>query len=470
MDFWTAVVPQICRTEPAVWDAMIAISALFEYPDQSLDFALLTNTSAQEHALNQSQQDALAWYSRSISTIHLQIERGSADPYIALVSCVLFICIETLQGHIEEALELFRQGVSLILDLRIQASLGCILNSKTDLLECTIIPLFSRLGAMSLAIAGVQASAVFALAENHLPLVFTSLDSARSAITVLSTEAMLFDREAGEHLKAVGGDSAVGSEMLERQKVLQTRLDHWHRAYITFCYVCYPEPANPAKIESVLLAYYAASYIQVSGCLSQRESIYDIYREKFVIIVEQAVLCLSALAGPKGVQPPFTFEMGIGLPLSLVALKCREPALRRKALSLLRQAPPVQGLFKCTPVALLFENLMMLEEGYALSLREPVGLMATETFTGCQQDDSVSIAGRAATQMGSIPTTIPEEARICFYGVFRPSNGLPPSIKEEDFAGYNRGPDQLFLEIARNRYDEVNSMWYPVHEVLPLGG
>lgn len=470
MGFWTVTVPQICRTEPAVWDAMIAISALFEHPSQSLDFALLRNSNAPERGLNQSQQDALAWYSRSISNIQSQIHSGSADPYVALVSCVLFICIETLQGRIEEALELFRQGVSLILDLRIQASLSCVSVSKTNLLEDTVIPLFVRLGTTSLAIAGVEASAVFALVETPLQPIFASLDSARSAIALLSAEAILFDREANQHLKAVGGDLAVSSEMLERQKALQTRLNDWHQAYINLCQSHYPDATSPADVESVLLAYYAASYVHVSGCLTQSESTYDTHREKFLMIVEQAVLHLNNLSGPKAIQPPFTFEMGIGLPLSLVALKCREPALRRKALGLLRQAPPMQGFFKCTPLVLLIENLMILEEGYALALRESTSPTVIGAPARDQQNEPAFMAGQRATETGSTLTTIPEEARICFYGVFRPSNGLPPSIKDEDFAGYNRGPNQLFLEIARNRYDELSGTCYPVHEVLPLDG
>ncbi|KAJ5161832.1 hypothetical protein N7492_007224 [Penicillium capsulatum] len=448
---------------------MIAISALFEHPSQCLDFSLLRNTSAPEHVLNQNQQDALAWYARSISGIHSQIERGCADPYIALVSCVLFICIETSQGRMEEALELFRQGVSLILDLHMQISLGQVSASKRIFLESTIIPQFVRLGTMALAIAGVQASAVFALAETRSRPTFPSIDCARSAITVLSAEAMLFNREASDYLKGVQGDSAVSPGMFERQEDLLTRLDHWREAYISFCHSHDAEGSTPEKTESILLAYYAASYIYVAGCLTRRESIYNTYHKKFEMIVDQATLSLNALAGPKGVQPPFTFEMSIGLPLSLVALKCREPILRRKALGLLRRAPPMQGFFKCTPMALLIENLMMLEEGYTLALRGPSDLLGNGNI-GDQSSAPVSTTEQQGAKVTSIPTSIPEEARICFYGVFRPSNGLPPSIKEEDFARYNCGPDQLFLEIARNRYDGPSNTWYPVHEVLPLGG
>lgn len=70
VDFWAKVIPQICRSEPAIWDGIIAISVLFEYPNQCLDFPLLRDRRQSSHDLNQIQQEALTWYSRLISTVH----------------------------------------------------------------------------------------------------------------------------------------------------------------------------------------------------------------------------------------------------------------------------------------------------------------------------------------------------------------------------------------------------------------
>ncbi|KAJ5089340.1 hypothetical protein N7532_008024 [Penicillium argentinense] len=441
IDFWTTVVPQICRSEPAVWDAMIAISALFEYPDQCLDFTYLRNQRQQPRSLTQVQQEALVWYSRSISSIQSQFDRRGADPYIALISCILFICIETMQGRVEEALQLYRQGVSLVFDLRAQVGHGRVSASKAALLEETIIPLFLRLGAISLTISGVQANGLYRPAEIEELSAFQSVDAARLSITVLSTEAQLLEREAQEHLTAVGGDSAASKDMIYRQQSLLNKLTCWHRAYINMCHGVYPGSSVPLNAEPVLLTYYAASFIYVSECLTQRELVYDYHIERFRTIVEQAVLALAATAGPTSAQPPFTFEMGVGIPLFLTGLKCRDPLLRRKALKLLRQAPPMQGFFKCTPVAQLAESLMKIEESYSLAL------------------------GR---HTGSHMATIPEEARICKYGIFRPENGLPPGVAEEDIAGYNCGPGQVFLVYWRNCFDGNSNTWKKISHAVPI--
>lgn len=460
IDFWTGVVPQICRTEPAVWDAMIAISGLFEHPDQCTDFTLLRARRLNSHHLSETQHEALAWYSRSISSIHSQIERGKADPYIAIISCVLFICIETVQGRMEEALQLYKQGVSLILDLRSQVAFGGVSATKAALLEHTIIPLFLRLGTVSLTISGVQPSQLFALVEKETSAsMFTSISSARSAITVLSTDVILFEREARVHLDIVGGEAFVSRDMLERKQSLQTRLNDWICAYKSYCQIVSAESSSSLTFEPLLLTYHAAASISLSACLTSSEAIYDAHIADFVTIVEQADLTLRTSAGPDGSQPPFTFEMGVGIPLFLTAMKCREPILRHRALRLLRQAPPMQGFFKCTPVALLAGNLMKLEEGYACMMQEAKS--EADYF-----DTARSTMETLSKQ--TLPGHIPEEARVSFCGVFRPANGFPPGITECDVARWGCGPDQMYLNYLRRSFDATSKSWQQVSEIVPL--
>ncbi|KAJ5578495.1 uncharacterized protein N7459_007459 [Penicillium hispanicum] len=464
VDFWTAVVPQICRSEPAVWDAMIAISAMFECPDQCLDFNLLRNNYKQTHSLNKNQQEALTWYSRSMSSIHSQIERGTADPYISLISCILFICVENIQGRVEDALQLYLQGVRLVLDLRAQVSYGAVSATKAALLENTIIPLFLRLNTTSLTISTVQVTEIFGFASHDISEEFLTIDSARSAINVLAAEAQLFERDATLHLREVGGDSSVSIEMLELKKNLQARLEIWHRAYTNLCHVILTKSAAPVNCEPVLLAYHAAVSIAVSGSLTHRETVYDGNLADFVTIVQQASIILDTSTGPDGSQPPFSFEPGVGIPLFLTAMKCRDPGLRRRALSLLRQAPPVQGFFKCTPVAILAEKHMELEESYSVALSEAHGANVSGSVT----DSAISIQSCQPDTAHAVH--IPEEARISYYGVFRPAEWLPPGVRMEDISVFGRGPEQLFLEFARNYFDVASATWRPgASECVPLG-
>jgi hypothetical protein len=360
----------------------------------------------------------------------------------------------------EEALILYNQGVRLILDLRTQVAFGGVSATKAALLEQNIIPLFLRLGTISLTISGVQPSELFAVAEKETGASrFTSISSARTAITVLATEVMLFDREARVHLDTVGGGAFVSQDMLTKKQCFQAQLDDWLRAYNCLCESISAESSSSLTFEPVLLTYHAATSISLSGCLTSSETVYDAHIADFVTIVQHADLVLSASAGPDGSQPPFTFEMGVGIPLFLTSMKCRETSLRHRALQLLRQAPPMQGFFKCTPVALLAGNLMRLEEGYASMIQEA-------TREQLAFDYSTSIAGAQSIQ--SMAGFIPEEARLSFCGVFRPANGFPPGIAETDVVRWGRGPDQLFLHYSKKSFDATSGIWQQVSEIVPL--
>lgn len=445
---------------------MIAISALYEYPDQCLDFHFLRKQDDQIYSMKQHQREALSWYSRSISSVRSQIERGSADPYVSLISCVLFICVETIQGRVEEALQLYRQGVQLILDLRLQVALGQVSASKAALLEHTLVPLFLRLGSVSLTVSGTQPSELYLTTEKTSSSSFSSVDHARAAIVQLSTEAMIFERESSIHLSAVGGDHYVSTYMIEKKKSLSDRLSRWLVGYKSLCDRLRTEYAIPTATEPILLAYHASASIVVTGCLTQLQTVYDVHAAEFSLIIEQTSLTLNASAGPGGSQPPFTFEMGTGIPLAVTVMKCRDPVLRREALALLKKAPPVQGFFKCTPVALLAESLMKLEEGYKLDSNKAAQSNSLDISQASNQFASLAASQHENTASDS--TGIPEEARISEYAVFKPQNGLLPGITEEDITRWGRSSDHLFLRFTRNRFDKTSVTWKAYSECVPL--
>ncbi|KAJ5627632.1 hypothetical protein N7490_009860 [Penicillium lividum] len=453
VDFWTKVIPQISRSEPAIWDGIIAISALFEHPNQRLDFPLVRNHRKGSHALNQVQQEALSWYSRSISTVHSRINRGCADPYLALISCVLFICVETIQGRLEEALQLFHQGVTLISDLRTQISHGNVSLSKASLLEHTIIPLFLRMGSLSLTISGTQPSEIFSFAESHTGGFF-SIEHARSTMIILAAEVILFEREAGMYRRATDADSVVDIAIVAREQALRARLAKWYASYTelrrSYCPIIEPDP--------LLLSYHAAASITLTGCLTSLEMVFDAHLADFSVIVEQATLILDASRRPDGSQPPFTFEPGVGVPLFLTALKCRQPGLRRRALQLLREAPPMQGFFICPPVAIMAGRLMMLEESYS-----------TSTVAGSIDNSSLDNPFSLTMLQTGSQIPVPEEARINYYCIFRPQEWYPPGFNLEESSKIGCGPDQLFLHFSRNRFDSDSNVWRRIFECVPLG-
>ncbi|RHZ68351.1 hypothetical protein CDV55_107157 [Aspergillus turcosus] len=472
MDFWGGVVPQVCRSEPAVWDAINAISALFESPEPCFDPVWLRQNDTNSEALRSNHDDALRWYSRSLANMRRQIDRGSVDIHVALISCILFICIETLQGRVEEALRLYQQGVSLIFELRAGGTrMGSCPGSAS--LEDTIIPIFLRLGTIALSISGVPVSGLLDEMQSLAGNTFSSLSSARLAMTALAAEGMIFQRTVEEHFAINGHEVPIPLAFKNKQEDIQKRLAAWHRAYTNL--VNSSDPSKlPTSGTSLLLTFHAATFVITTVCTEQLETAYDAYLPQFRLIVEQSAVHLEASAGPNGRQPPFTFEMGPGLSLFLTAIKCREPWLRRRALQLLRKAPPMQGLYKCPPGATLAEAFMRLEEsGSVFDASSPKCAESYGESTRRSDDlDRMSTVPEeqyARNESETIPLAalIPEEYRIHGYCVFRPRDD-PWPLGDLDISKWNRGPDQIYLKFSRNRFDENAMTWRMVHDIVPI--
>jgi hypothetical protein len=462
-------VPQICRTEPAVWDAVNAISTLFESPNLCGDFVFLSLRDEKAPALSRQQSEALGWYARSLAKIRTLIERGAVDAQVALVSCVLFVCIETLQGHVEEALHLYQQGVRLILDLRKRGGAN-----SAALLEGTIMPLFIRLGTVALTISGVPASDLFDLIDLEEEYNFATVEVARDALMPLASKVLILQKDAGSN-PWLGIEMNLTPELLATQTILQERLKQWYRAYTKLTDTIFiktassptfhSKPSSNTSINALLLTYHTTLTMIVATCLTQNKSIYDAHIPGFRRIIEQASIALDASTGADEPQPAFTFELGVGLPLFWTALECREPTLRRQALSLLQRAPPMQGFYKCAPGIALAGKIMQFEEGFAKQLcieerRKPKeresNHLPTPPYDHTNDECNFGVL------------EIPEEARIRHYSVFRPRD-QPFLLGPHNVSKWDRGADQLFMRFARYQPDLAYwESWGLTDEIVPM--
>lgn len=106
--FWRNVVPRVCQSEPAVWDAINCISAIFE--NRCLCPNIIVSRTG-TCPLDANHRAALGWYSRAVSSVRSHISQGKIDLFVGLVTCTIFICIEAFQGSEEAATKLYRQGV-----------------------------------------------------------------------------------------------------------------------------------------------------------------------------------------------------------------------------------------------------------------------------------------------------------------------------------------------------------------------
>jgi hypothetical protein len=94
----------------------------------------------------------------------------------------------------------------------------------------------------------------------------------------------------------------------------------------------------------------------------KNETLWDGYFPEFVMIVEHAHRFMQLEDQQNKDLPVFTLEMEVLLPLYFVAAKCRDGAVRRRAIALLRWRERQEGLWNSSLTARVAERLMMLEE------------------------------------------------------------------------------------------------------------
>lgn len=470
---------------------MISISSLFESPEPCprLDFLRRDNP----RALNQNQRDALGWYSRSVSAVRQGIERGGVDAFVGLITCLLFICMEALLGSSDETLRLHNQGVRLILTLQAEDACGVLSETKSALLKDTIVPLFVRLGTVSLNTGGLMADLL--RETKYVPTQeFDSLKSAREAIVMLAAEVHLFELTCEDDLLNSHAGH-ISRELADRQQTLSARLQSWRIAFAKLMEsLCSKGALPPLQLSTgaLLLTYFEMLSVMLTVCASPSRITTDACIQNFQKITEQASIALSSSARGDGTQPPFTFEISAGLPLWFTSVRCREPAVRRKALALLRRAHQVEGFYKRDDWAIFGERIMTLEETYEVVMNAApsmTDITPPNTANGsieyqphCRgiSDTSspISTGSKPVTNPYSSPAEsetitpaaelVPGEARIRPLDIFRPRDGYPPGATEEDIAKWGRSHDHLFLRFSRNECDQSSNTWQTIYGYIPV--
>ncbi|KAL4943452.1 hypothetical protein BDV06DRAFT_137142 [Aspergillus oleicola] len=351
LDFWRGTVLQVCGSEPAIWDAVVALSTFYEHPPPlgGLPTHQIEDTDRLPKPRTPQHREALSWYSRSLCKLQEQISNGVADYAVALVSCVLFICIEVLQGNVKAALALYHQASQLM---------GTAAMSLASQLDRAIMPILQRIGTIAAIING-------GLPNRRSPstatqeISFDTLSDARSALYAVVVDWKTFDCDA----ERAARDSPVSTpdsdtqplDLGSRQEDLERRLLSWHEHFSKVPEVVgynktqsssSDTQAHTHGITASLTMTYQSILILVRTRLCTSESCYDAYDTEFADIVSHAPTALAATkTAASSRQPPFVFDMGPNISLLITVIKCRYPSIRRQALRYLRQAPPLQGMY-----------------------------------------------------------------------------------------------------------------------------
>jgi len=135
--FWEKLILAASAQKPSLRHAVIALGALHE------DFSRKRLVPSIPSAEDQKTQFALNQYAKAIGALRRSLSSGKEELLTALMSCILFVCFDSLRGWFESAMVHLQSGLRILRDMR-RSSTG------NHIIEDNIAPLFMRLSILSI--------------------------------------------------------------------------------------------------------------------------------------------------------------------------------------------------------------------------------------------------------------------------------------------------------------------------------
>lgn len=352
-NFWGKLVLQLSHYEPSIRHAVSAISVIYHDVESSL-----RHPAGYIHANPEAQQE----WNTAVRSLSARIQAHPHSNLVPLVCCLLFTCIEFLRGNVESSLLHVQSGFNILATLRRDSDaspdLGSTLSSNDlEAIEYHIVPMFSRLNVLC-SLAGRMTPPIYAptVEEDSLE----NLPDSRRRLFEISDICVRFIH--GALPKAAMFQIDVDD--LAEQVKLQRRLDAWHDQLDELLKKMLAA-GNPAKQDALnlLLVHYKVIYIWMRVCTTAGEMAPDSYHADFEELVHYAEQIAKRGAGTATPQP-LSFDLHILGPLYYTALKCRHPAIRRRALGMLQFAPRREGLWNARYAYVTAKRVIELEERY----------------------------------------------------------------------------------------------------------
>ena len=430
--YWTRLIPQLSQTHASIWYAINTIALLFEHP---MDRAQIVHPKDKWQSLSSKQLLALEWYGKAMSKMNETLPHEEDTETWALTTCALFVGIEFQQGNVGNGFAMLGQGFKL-LESKLRSFDKKRSQTTLAALDQVAVPLISK-HALFMASFGfsflAQWGKQFTSCDTQRP---TSNDLAArldvlklelSDITCLCYETIrgcrlvLFDPV--ENAKQTARRQDGLSQLLAWRERLHSQTEGIDSPYESW-------------LISRLLMHFGVSYIWISTCQSSLQTSFDSYHKDFEQIIEHAQDVLKHADHPDVLSRRQTSAPGCAPPLYFTALKCRDPTLRRRALSMLDRAPIEDSLWSVLPAQRILRGIIAFEEDKDI-----------EVLTCC-----------ATSELQQLP---PEERRVHDLEILAPpiSNGsqhMAIRLWTYDSAVHHRRPREHIRSLPEPGNQEVD--------------
>lgn len=358
--FWSHTVFQTSFDEPAIRHLALSLGAWHRHYD--------SKGEAQEL------QYSLKQYDKAMHHAHELLKRADQDKAnlgLVLTALVLFHCLQNCIGDYAAAEKSLATARSL--------ATGIPLTSRTDSIsdiKFTIHRLEIHSSTFSDESARYEFDDSFSSEEESTPETFHNLEDAANILLVLLKDAFHIN-DLGYMAIFLDKPSTMSYEDIwALRTTLFGKLKRWtDRANAL------EERSSMTEVMTMNIAlmrvYHTLALIALCKDKSHSELVWDLYQPQLVYILSTVEAIVKTGAAPSSTDPsethpsethpvasqqPFSCELGIVAPLFLVASRCRDPLLRRTAVSLLAQCRRHEGRWDSIGAAAVAQRIIEIEE------------------------------------------------------------------------------------------------------------
>ncbi|KAK0631014.1 hypothetical protein B0T17DRAFT_616591 [Bombardia bombarda] len=396
--FWNTLIIPASLNEPAISHAVLALSSVHKrgiaIPDSQ------RNDPGVDAAPGEQEEFILQHFAKAISSLALHSSsKDRASFRIALITCIVFVCLDYLRGELQTALLHLRHGLRILGQMQIlscntneDGSRVLCLKQSRDLTDEWIVEAFSRLNLQ------VQLFRhpfhhhhpypvilqVVALPDLETIVAFTSIKEAWEHMTHILNRVMSLTHQARERERMTPSPHREESidNLLQHQQTTRRSLSRWSHLFDAFQGNSSAEERVPSfsqeELETVHLSlrvHHTMASIMAETCLQPGdESVFDSHTSLFLLLLKQSAR-MSTLAELRN-QPvvggiflgkPFNMsgsvvDLGWIAPLYYTAIKCRVHRIRLQAIRFLESQPHREGIWDARITSCIARKIMRIEE------------------------------------------------------------------------------------------------------------
>jgi hypothetical protein len=367
--FWDRLILQVTSNESAVLHAVLALSSI-----QKREVFFGKDSRDVQVPLLDSQEDfMLRQYTKAIADLQPHFStKDRSSIRVALITCVIFICLEYLQGHYRTAQTHLKNGLKLLEEMEI-----------TDFTDQCILEEFTKLNVQVELLRlsyHHSCSVVQSTGTQFTQSTFHSTREARQNMDQILDQIFRLTEEV--RIESLAKFTTHSTAQVDRQTLILTRLSGWlHTFDASKTNLQTPNLAQDKSMQAqvtmrdnfayrVLRIWYVFATVMANVAIwPGREMKFDHHTSDFISIIAQIIdlraivpATQKALYGTGNETTHSIFHIGLMPALYYTAIKCRVHRVRLQAVKLLEATSHREGLWDAKVFACAARKVMEVEE------------------------------------------------------------------------------------------------------------